>query len=313
LASRIPSSSEIPRIFSKLYRDPTERNFLNFFYSSSISILDKFLCGKLFLTSSSFHPYFLWNFWSQLGPPFGRISLNYFKLIQINVKHYCSYGLGHPAFFSGRSTRASAPPMLSLCPLTGRPRLSVALPPGTVLWPTRQTPLPSLFSPVGARPHGTPAPCGTPTPRPHLFPPLFPSAALPSSRSLPARAAPLVSRLHSSPTFPLERPSLPTAPRTRTAASGHRRPVAHSPSWILAEHLQRPPLPCELLPELPIPAISYNFLTSLPLRCCRTPHPPSPPTGAPSPPPPDAVCAASPSTRRSGKPLSSPPCPAPSP
>jgi hypothetical protein len=68
--------------------------------------MDKFLWGKLFLTSSSFCPYFLWNFWSQLGPPFDRISLNYFKLIQINAKPYCSSGLGHPAFFSGRPTRA---------------------------------------------------------------------------------------------------------------------------------------------------------------------------------------------------------------
>jgi hypothetical protein len=33
------------------------------------------------------------------------------------------------------------------------------------------------------------------------------------------------SRLHSSSTPPLERPSLPTAPCTRTAASGHRQPT----------------------------------------------------------------------------------------
>jgi hypothetical protein len=137
LASQIPSSSETPRIFSKLYRDPTQRNFLKFFYSSSISILDKFLWGKLFLTSSSFHPYFLWNFWSQLVPYFDQISLNYFKLIQINVKPYCSSGLGHPTFFSGRHTRASAPPVLSPRSLTGRPRLSVAPPPGTMPRPTR--------------------------------------------------------------------------------------------------------------------------------------------------------------------------------
>jgi hypothetical protein len=63
-----------------------------------------------------------------------------------------------------------------------------------------------------------------------------------------------------------------------------RPPAAHSPSRIPTEHHRHPPLSGELLPELPIPAFSCNFLTPLPLQCCRTPHPPSPPTGAPSPP-----------------------------
>jgi hypothetical protein len=64
-----------------------------------------------------------------------------------------------------------------------------------------------------------------------------------------------------------------------------RPPAAHSPSWIPAEHRRRPPLPGEIIPELPIPAFSCNFLPPpLPLRCCRTPHPPLSPTGAPSPP-----------------------------
>jgi hypothetical protein len=40
-----------------------------------------------------------------------------------------------------------------------------------------------------------------------------------------------------------------------------RPPAAHSPKWIPAEHRHHPPLPGELLPELPIPAISCNFLT----------------------------------------------------
>jgi hypothetical protein len=61
-------------------------------------------------------------------------------------------------------------------------------------------------------------------------------------------------------------------------------PPAHSPSRIPAEHHRRPPLSGELLPELPIPAFSCNFLTPLHLQCCRTPHPSSSPTGAPSPP-----------------------------
>jgi hypothetical protein len=40
--------------------------------------------------------------------PFDQISLNYFKRIQINAKPNCSSGLGHPAFFAGRPTRARA-------------------------------------------------------------------------------------------------------------------------------------------------------------------------------------------------------------
>jgi hypothetical protein len=157
---------------------------------------------------------------------------------------------------------------------------------------------------VRARPHGTPAPCGTPMPRPHLFPPLFPSAALPPSRSLTTRAAPLI----------LPSPFL-SDPSSRAPEPPHCSPhqdhrlqssVAHSPSWIPAEHRRRPPFPGELLPELPIPAISCIFLNPLPLRCCRTPHPPSPPIGAPSPPTNAAArrrLRASPSTQRSGAPL----------
>jgi hypothetical protein len=117
-----------------------------------------------------------------------------------------------------------------------------------------------------------------PRPDPHLFP----SAALPLSRSLPARTAPLV----------LPSPLL-FDPSSRAPESPHcsshldrclQPPAAHSPSWIPVEHRHRPPLPGQLLLELPIPAFSCNFLTPLPLRCCRTPHPSSPPTGAPSPP-----------------------------
>jgi hypothetical protein len=136
--------------------------------------------------------------------------------------------------------------------------------------------------PIGARPHGIPAPRGTPTPGPPHFPSSSPSVALPPSGSLPARAAPLV----------LPSPLL-SDPSSRAPEPPHRSPhpnrylqppAAHSPSRIPAEHRRRSPLPGELLPELPIPAFSCNFLTRLPLRCCRTPHPPSPPTGAPSPP-----------------------------
>jgi hypothetical protein len=86
------------------YRNSTHR-FTPNFSSNSILNLDKFLWGKLFLISSSFYLYFYLEFWSQLGLPFDQISLNYFKLIQINAKPYCSYGLGHPL-----SSRSPATP-----------------------------------------------------------------------------------------------------------------------------------------------------------------------------------------------------------
>jgi hypothetical protein len=137
--------------------------------------------------------------------------------------------------------------------------------------------------PVGARPHGTPAPRGTPTPGPPPFPSsLSPSVALPPSRSLPARAAPLVLL---SPLLSDTSSRAPEPPhRSPHPDRRLQPPAAPSPSRIPTEHRSRSPLPGELLPELPIPAISCNILTPLPLQCYRTPHPPSPPTGAPSPP-----------------------------
>jgi hypothetical protein len=127
--------------------------------------------------------------------------------------------------------------------------------------------------PVRARPHGTPTP-GTPH-----FSLLFPLCH--------AAAEPLA-LLHSSP--------LLSDPFSRVSEHPHRSlhpdrrlrpPVAPSPSWILAEHHRRPPLLGELLPELPIPAISCNLLTPLASPVLQDPTPavathwsPSPPTNA---------------------------------
>jgi hypothetical protein len=120
---------------------------------------------------------------------------------------------------------------------------------------------------------------------PRLGPPFlpfsFPSAALPPSCSLPARAARLV---HRSP--------LLSDPSSRAPEHPHhslhpdrclRPPAAPSRSWIPAEHRRRPPLPGELLPELPIPEISCKSLTPSPLPSCRTSSPLPATTGAPSP------------------------------
>jgi hypothetical protein len=148
-----------------------------------------------------------------------------------------------PRFFSGRPTRACAlpapadkpappisstaarhcaaahPSALSLHRSVRSARVSAA----HVARERRPRAATGRRPPVGARPHGTPASRGTPTPGPQLFPPLF----LPLPRCRRVARSPLTllhsfSRLHSSPTPPLERPSLPTAPHTRTAASSHR-------------------------------------------------------------------------------------------
>jgi hypothetical protein len=272
LASQISSSSEIPRIFSKLYQDPTQRNFHNL-YSSSISILDKFLWGKLFPTSSSFHPYFIWNFWSQLGLPFWQISLNFSKLIQINAKPYCASG--RPVSVSSRAGPHASThlhPAGPTCQRHRRPALcrgppvrrlsSLCFPPATrarrtSLASTMLGPLPGAVRRSRLGPMAPPRRVAPPCPDPHLFPPLSPSTALSSSHSLPAHAAPLVlpsPLLSDSSSRAPEPPHRSPHPDRRL-----RPPAAHSPLWIPAEHRHRPPLPSELLPELPITTISCNF------------------------------------------------------
>jgi hypothetical protein len=216
-------------------------------------------------------------------------------------------------------------PMLFPRPLTGRPCLSAARPPGTVPLPTRHCAAhvarerhtratTGRRPPIGAGPHGTPTPRGTPHAwTTHFFRPLFPSAALPPSHSLTACAAPLV----------LPSPLL-SDPSSRVPEPPHRSPhpdrrlqpsAAHSPSRIPAEHRRCPPLPGELLPSYQ----SLQFLAFFSPPCLsgaagphtHRRHPLEPPPRRRTPPP-DAVCTASPSTRRSGAPLPSPPCPTPS-
>jgi hypothetical protein len=111
--------------------------------------------------------------------------------------------------------------------------------------------------------------------------PLFsPSVALPLSHSLPAHCP-----AHSTVSTPL-RLLLSAQLSPPLLAPDHRlRPL--EPSSLVqtpAEHRRRPPLPGELLPELPIPTISCKPLTPSPLPSCRTSSPPPTTTGAPSPP-----------------------------
>jgi hypothetical protein len=274
--SQISSKSKVLKIFGEFLSNPTHRFSLNC-RSNYISNLDKFLWGKLFLISSSFYPYFIWNFWCQLGLTFDQISLKYFKLIQINVKPYCSSGLGHPAFFSGRPTRARALHRPTLCRGPPIRRLSPPLcPASTRAWRTLPTsaglgPLPGAVRRSGPGHIAPPRRVAPPRPGPPPFPSSFPSVALPPSRSLPARAAPLVL------SSPLLSNSFSRAPKLPHCSPhpDHRLqpPVAPSPSWIPAEHRRRPPPPSELLPELLIPEISCKSLILSLSRAAGLHHP----------------------------------------
>jgi hypothetical protein len=186
----------------------------------------------------------------------------------------------------------------------GQTRLSAAPPPDTVPWPTCQSPPLSVFPLLGAAWHS----CGRTPPPLSLL--LSPSATPSTGRSkrtemLSLLRHPLLSAPLSSAT------PFPTLP-----VPGPLPPATGSPSLarIPAERRHRPPFPCELLPEPPILTISCNFLTPSPHLSSRTSSHSTTTTRELPPrwrmPPSWNSPPASPSTRRSGVPLPSPPCPA---
>jgi hypothetical protein len=121
---------------------------------------------------------FIWNFWNQLGLPFDKISLNYFKLIKINAKPYCSSGLGQPRFLRGP---AHARPRS----LIGRPHLSATPPPSTVPRPTYQLSLSPLCLVGRGQAPRHPRAAWHPHARdPPFFPPLSPLSRTGSPLSL---------------------------------------------------------------------------------------------------------------------------------
>ncbi len=154
-----------------------------------------------------------------------------------------------------------------------------------------------------------------PASRDPLFPPLFPSRPR-CRRALSAARFPSARKSFFSPLsdFSRECSSLPATPRTRTAVSGHRSPP-------LPREFRPTSAAVRLSPVSSSPSFqSPGFLAiSSPPRLSRAAGPPQPRRRPPETPhrrrtpPPDAVGTASPSTRRSGAPLSLPPCPAPSP
>jgi hypothetical protein len=154
----------------------------------------------------------------------------------------------------------------------------------------------------GQAPRHRPAPRGTSAAGPPLsF--LSLSAAL-TTAPLKRDRAHSSSRLHSSPSPPLERPSLPTTPHTRTVASSHRQPPLprrFRPSTAAVRHSSVSSSPsCQSLQFLAI--FSPPCLSGAAGPHTRRRHPPELPPHRRTPPP-DAVCAASPSARRSGAPL----------
>jgi hypothetical protein len=135
----------------------------------------------------------------------------------------------------------------------------------------------------GPGPTAPPRRVAPPRPGPPPFPPLF---SFPLCRA-DDRAAQARPRRLVLPSPLLSDPSsrAPELPHRSPHPDRHLRPsAAPSPSRILVEHHRRPPLPGELLPELPIPEISCKSLTPSTLPSCRTSSPPPATTGAPSPP-----------------------------
>jgi hypothetical protein len=184
-------------------------------------------------------------------------------------------GSVHLRSFSGRPTRArhcaaahlSAPPSLFLAGNTRGARRSRAPRSGRCRAPPTgrgQAPLHCLA------PRGAPA-AGTPL---SFFPLSRATNRARSTKQPTCHSSALPSPTPLWPPSPLFSAPIPPPPATG----------GHSFTRIPAKRRHRPPFPGELLPELPILAISYNFLTPLTLPSRRASLRSTTTTGAPSPP-----------------------------
>jgi hypothetical protein len=156
--------------------------------------------------------------------------LNFFKLIQINTKPYCTFGLGPSVSVSGRPTRARVL-------LIGRTCLSAAPSPGAVPWPSCQLLLSSVRptarawrtsrTPVGFRPRVLHASATSPHPHcPLPHPPPFKKG--PDDTAVP-RPPFLFSVL--TPSTPLQTSSPSVRPTLGAPLFLNRIPVAVPPSF----------------------------------------------------------------------------------
>jgi hypothetical protein len=220
------------------------------------------------------------EFLEPIRSPFDQISLNYFKLVQINAKTLLFIWAQPPRFLLGP---AHACPRSPPCPLIGRPTYQWHRHPALCRGPPVSSLSPRSVRPARARavhvacerraraaaghcppvgaPTAPPRAAGHPHARdPHLFPPLSPLPRCRRAARSPLALLHSSSHPHSPPTPSLERPSFPTAPRTRTAVSGHRQPplphgfrpstaaarhspVSSSPSYQSLKFLANPSLP----------------------------------------------------------------------
>jgi hypothetical protein len=162
---------------------------------------------------------------------------------------------------------------------------------------------------VGTSPHGTPTP-GTPT-FSLLFPlcraaaePLAPRSRCSTRPPIPTPLRLLLSSARASPPLPAPGPPPPaTGSPLSLADSGQAPPPSATPLVSSSPSCQSP----IFFVNPSLPRLSRAAGLHHPRR-----RPPEPPPRRRTPPP-DAVCTTLPSTRRSGVPLSSPPCPAHSP
>jgi hypothetical protein len=83
------------------------------------------LCGYILTNGNWFHTYFIWNFWSTVGPPFGQNKSNSFE-IHLNNSQLSLFIQARPTpFLSWVGPRAARPSLPAPLPLPAGPRSSV--------------------------------------------------------------------------------------------------------------------------------------------------------------------------------------------
>jgi hypothetical protein len=198
------------------------------------------LCGYILTNGKWFHTYFIWNFWSTVGPPFGQNKSNSFE-IHLNNSQLSLFIQARPTpFLSWVGPRAARPSLPAPLPLPAGPRSSVDQRCLTVR--TRRTALVRRGRAAAGRCHVATLSPGVPR--------------APSSFSVPAlHVAP--SRTHPSPASPppLQKAarrrrahlsfSLPRSPphtAKRAASCPRRRPSHRGPPQCISDcRRHRPP------------------------------------------------------------------------
>jgi hypothetical protein len=82
----------------------------------------------LFLISSSFQPYFIWNFWNFVVPPFSQIKSNSFEIHLNNSQSSLFIQTRPTSSFPGRPTRTPRLSLLPPSPTAGQCRAARSIP-----------------------------------------------------------------------------------------------------------------------------------------------------------------------------------------